>query len=129
MLTPNQVSRIIVDCAVRVHTRLGPGLFESVYETALEFELQKSGLQVQRQAPLPVIYEGIKMADGFRVDLLVERSVVVEIKSSELLAPVHYKQVLTYLRCAGLQIGLLLNFGEAHMKDGIKRIVNNFRED
>ena len=127
-MTANEISRVVVDCAVRIHTRLGPGLYESVYETLMVYELEKAGLRVQRQFPIPVVYDEIKMDDGFRGDLLVEGIVIVEIKSLEKLAPVHFKQVLTYLRCTGLQLGILLNFGEHQMKDGMKRIVNGLQD-
>jgi len=128
LMTANEISRVVVDCAVRIHTRLGPGLYESVYETLMVYELEKAGLRVQRQFPIPVVYDEIKMDDGFRGDLLVEGIVIVEIKSLEKLAPVHFKQVLTYLRCTGLQLGILLNFGEHQMKDGMKRIVNGLQD-
>ena len=122
----NQITGKVIDCAMRIHTRLGPGLYESVYETLLEYELQKAGLRVQRQVPIPVIYDDLKLPDGFRADLLVEGIVLVEIKSLETLASVHYKQVTTYLRCSELHVALLINFGEEHLRDGIKRIVNNY---
>ena len=104
---------------------MGPGLFESVYEECLYFELIHQGLHVERQKELPVVYKGIKMEVGFRTDLIVEHKVIVEIKSVELIAPVHQKQVLTYLRLTGSKLGLLVNFNEALIKDGIQRIVNN----
>jgi GxxExxY protein len=125
---PNEITGIAIDCAMRIHTRLGPGLYESVYETLREYELKKAGLQVRRQFPIPVVYDDIKMEDGFRGDLLVEDFVLVEIKSVETLAPVHYKQVLTYLRCADLRLGLLINFGSNQLKEGVRRIVNNLPE-
>ena len=124
----NELSGIVVDCAMKIHMTLGPGLYESVYETLLVYELEKRGLRVERQAPIPVVYDEIKFPDGFRADLIVEGILLVEIKSLEALANVHYKQVLTYLRCANLPLGLLLNFGEEQMKNGIKRIVNNLKE-
>lgn len=124
----NEVSGIVVDCSMRIHMKLGPGLYESVYETLLVYELEKRGLRVERQVPIPVIYDEIKMPDGFRADLIVEGVLLIEIKSVEQLAPVHFKQVLTYLRCANMPLGLILNFGEDQMKNGIKRVVNNLRE-
>ena len=127
-MTVNEVSRVVLDCAFKIHTRLGPGLYESVYETLLEYELRKAGLNVRRQVAIPVVYDDIKMDDGFRCDLLVEGCLLVKIKSLETLAPVHYKQVLTYLRCADLRLGIMINFGENMLKDGIKRIANNMPE-
>jgi GxxExxY protein len=124
-MTENELSKSIVNACFQIHTELGPGLFESVYEECLYYELVQQGLQVERQKELPVVYKGIKMEIGFRTDLLVERKVIVEIKSVELIAPVHQKQVLTYLRLTGLKLGLLINFNEALIKDGIQRIVNN----
>ena len=111
---------------MRIHTRVGPGLYESVYETLMEYEMQKSGLKVERQYPIPLVYDDLKFDDGFRADFLVEGCVIVEIKSLELLAPVHYKQVLTYLSCLDLQVALMINFGEEHLRNGIKRIVHKY---
>lgn len=122
----NQISGTILDACFHIHCALGPGLFESVYEEVLCYELTtKRGLFVQRQHPIPVIYDALKMELGFRADLIVERKVIVEIKSIDLLAPVHHKQLLTYLRLTGLKVGLLVNFNETLIKDGVKRIVNN----
>ena len=120
----DDITDIILDCAIRIHRDLGPGLFESVYETALERALTRRGLHVVRQHPISFEYEGVVFEDAFRADLFVEGQVIVEIKSIERLAPVHAKQVLTYLRLAGVRIGLLLNFGEGTLKDGLRRIVN-----
>ena len=116
----------IVDAAYKLHTRLGPGLLESVYEMVLAKELERRGLRVERQKTVSFQFDGMRFEDGFRVDLLVESVVVVELKSVENLAPVHSKQVLTYLRLLNLQVGLLLNFGAATMKEGMHRIVNNY---
>lgn len=121
----NQIASIIVDCAYHVHTKFGPGLFESVYEAALAYELEQKGMRILRQQKLPVIYEGVNLEEGFRVDLIVENKVIVEIKSIEALAPVHKKQLLTYLRLTGKKLGLLINFNVANIGDGIKRVVNN----
>ncbi len=123
-MTENELSKIIVNACYQIHTELGPGLFESVYEECLYFELVQRGLFVERQKELPVIYKSIKMEIGFRSDLIVEKKVIVEIKSQEGIAPVHQKQVQTYLRITGLKLGLLINFNEALIKDGIQRIVN-----
>jgi GxxExxY protein len=122
----NQVSGQIVDAAFHIHSKLGPGLLESVYEVILAKELQRRGFYVERQKPVPIEFEGLQFEEGFRADLIVEHVIVVELKSVEALAPVHYKQVLTYLRLLDYRLGLLINFGAAVLKDGIKRIVNNF---
>ena len=127
-MTENEIAKQIVDAAFKIHTTLGPGLLESVYETVLAFELEKRGLRVARQVAIPVQYEGILMEAGFRADLIVEDKVIVEIKSIEGVAAVHKKQLLTYLRLSGRRLGLLINFGEALIKDGITRLVNNLPE-
>jgi len=122
----NDITGEIVDAAIKIHNELGPGLFESVYEEILSFELEKRGLIIERQIPIPVHYENIKMEVGFRADLIVEKEVIVEIKSIDHIAPVHKKQVLTYLRLSNLKIGLLINFNEELLKNGITRLFNNF---
>ncbi len=124
-MTENEIATIIVDCCYKVHVALGPGLLESVYEEILTYELLKQGLKIKRQHPIPVVYETVKLDLGFRADLIVEDKVVIEVKSIEAIAPVHGKQVLTYLRLTKLKLGILVNFNEALIKDGIKRIVNN----
>lgn len=122
----NEISKIVLDIAFKVHNELGPGLFESVYETVLEHELiSKYNLNVQKQVGLPVIWENVKLELGFRADLIVENKVIIEIKSIEALAPVHHKQLLTYLKLTGMKLGMLINFNEALLKNGIKRIVND----
>jgi GxxExxY protein len=127
-MTENEVSREIVDAALKIHKAVGPGLYESVYETLLEYELQKRGLHVARQWPIPVVYDGLKLADGFRCDLIVENLVIVEIKSVEALAPVHFTQVLTYLRFADRRLGILVNFNVELLKEGLRRVVNKLPE-
>jgi len=122
----NEITSIIIEECIKIHSDLGPGLFESVYEEILYYRLTKRGIHVQKQAAIPVFYEEVKMDVGFRADLIVDNRVIVEIKSIEAIAPVHHKQVLTYLKLTGLKVGLLINFNEALLKDGIKRIVNNF---
>ncbi len=124
----NDIAKQIVDAAYKVHTTLGPGLLESVYETVLGYELVGRGLNVTRQAAIPVVYEQLSFDEGFRADLVVEDKVIVELKSVEKVAPVHKKQLLTYLRLADKRLGLLINFGEALIKDGITRIVNRLVE-
>ncbi|MCC7492356.1 MAG: GxxExxY protein [Fimbriimonadaceae bacterium] len=128
MADHNQISGTIVDAAYRLHTGLGPGLLESVYEAVLARDLARRGLDVERQKAVPIDYDGLHFDEGFRVDLLVEGLVVVELKSVEKLAPVHSKQLLTYLRLLDCRLGLLLNFGAPLMKDGIHRIVNNLNQ-
>ena len=124
-MNENEISKIVVDCCFKVHTQLGPGLLESVYEEVMSYELMKRGLKIERQKGVPVIYDNIKMELGFRADLIVDDKVIIELKSIEAIAPVHMKQLLTYLKLKGLKLGLLVNFNEALIKDGIKRIVNN----
>lgn len=121
----NEISGIIVDCVYHIHTRLGPGLLESVYEVVLEHELLKRGLSVVTQQPMPVVWENVKLDIGFRADMVVGGKVVVEIKSVEAVAPVHPKQLRTYLRLMDLKLGLLINFNVPLIKDGIIRVVNN----
>ena len=120
-----EIAREVVDSGYKVHTGLGPGLLESVYEVVLAKLLTDQGHNVERQKPIPVTFEGLRFDEGFRADLVVEGKLLVEIKSVENLTPVHGKQVLTYLRLLNLPLGLLMNFGAAIFKNGIKRIVNN----
>jgi GxxExxY protein len=127
-MTENEIARVVVDCCYRIHTRLGPGLLESVYEAVLEYELKKRGLQVARQVPIPVVYDDLVFDEGFRADLLVNSLVLLELKSVEKTAPVHRKQTLTYLKLTGLKLGLLINFGAPLIKDGIVRLVNRLPE-
>ncbi len=121
----NRLATQIVDAAYQVHTTLGPGLLESVYEAALAYELESRGLKFARQQPMPVQYGALQLDEGFRADLVVEDKIIVELKSLENLAPVHKKQVLTYLRMTGMRLGLLISFGAPLIKNGIVRIVNN----
>jgi len=127
-MNENELPRVILDAAFSVHTKLGPGLLESVYEAVLAYELGKRGVTVSRQVAIPIRYDELVFEEGFRADLLVEGKVVVELKSLEKLLPVHAKQVLTQLRLSGHRLGLLLNCGEVHLKDGIERIVNRLPE-
>jgi GxxExxY protein len=120
----NGIATLVVDRCLRIHRTLGPGLLESVYEEVLFYELGKDHLECQRQVEIPVVYEGIKMEIGFRADLVVERKVILELKSVENILPVHKKQLLTYLKLTGMKLGLLINFNEALIKEGIIRIVN-----
>ena len=123
-MTENEIATEIVDAAFRIHTMLGPGLLESVYDAVLAHELGRRGFRFVRQQPIPVVYEGFRIEAGFRADLIVEDKVIVEIKSVEIIHPVHRKQLLTYLRLADKRLGLLINFNVALIKDGIVRVVN-----
>jgi GxxExxY protein len=125
MMTENEISKIIVNTCFNIHVELGPDLLESVYEEILYYELKCQGISVKRQKAIPVIWKDIKMEIGFRADLIVEDKVIVELKSVESIAPVHPKQLLTYLRITELKLGLLINFNEKLIKNGITRIVNN----
>ncbi len=127
-MTENEIAQQIVDAAYKIHTRLGPGLLESVYEAVLVYELRQRGLRVDNQVPVPVVYEAVKLEIGYRADLVVEDKVIVELKSVEHIAPVHLKQLLTYLRLADKRLGLLINFGDALIKNGISRVVNKLKE-
>lgn len=124
----NEIAREIVDAAFHIHKALGPGLLETVYEVVLARELEKRGLSVVRQQPVAIIFDDLKFDEGFRADLIVQDKVIVELKSVEQIAPVHKKQLLTYLRLADKRLGLLINFGSAVIKDGISRIVNGLDE-
>ncbi len=120
------ITRRIIGAAIEVHRHLGPGLLESAYEKCLAFELRERGLKVEEQKPLPVTYKGVTLECGYRLDLIVEDAVVVEVKAIEQLAPIHDAQMLSYLRISGKHVGLLLNFHVRVLKDGLKRIVNEF---
>ena len=124
-MTENELSKIIVDTCYRIHFELGPGLFESVYEKILQFELKQKGLTVSQQQAIPVIWKEKKLNHGFRADLIVQNKVLIEVKSVEAIAPVHKKQVLTYLKLTNIKLGLLINFNEPLIKTGITRVVNN----
>lgn len=121
----NELSYKIIGVALKMHSTLGPGLLESVYETALAHDLTESGLSLKRQIALPFVYKDIKMEAGFRIDLLVNEKVIIEIKSIDALAPVHFAQTLTYLKLSELKLALLINFNVKSLKEGIHRIVNN----
>ena len=123
-MTENEIAKIVVDSALRIHKALGPGLLESAYEELLVFELIKQGLQIDRQKSIGMIYDDVKLDIGFRADILVNNKLIIEIKSVDEIAPVHYKQLLTYLRLLDFRLGLLINFNEALIKDGIHRVVN-----
>ena len=122
----DDVTGVIIDASMQIHRDLGPGLLESVYETLLACELQRRGMHVERQCLIGFSYKGVAIDNAFRADLLVQGVVIVEVKSLERLAPVHPRQLLTYLRLTNLRVGLLLNFGGETMKEGLKRVVNDF---
>src|SRR4051812_42290231 len=127
-LTENEISKEIVDAAFKIHTKLGPGLLESVYEVVLAHELKRRGLNVVRQVPVPIVWDEIQFEEGYRLDLLVEDKVVVEVKSVESVERVHKKQLLTYLRLLNKRLGILVNFNEELIKDGISRVANGLEE-
>lgn len=124
-MTENEISYKIIGAALEIHKNIGPGLLESVYENALAYELNEIGMNVKQQIPMPFVYKGVKQDVGYRIDLLVNDKVVIEVKSVENLAPVHYARTLTYLKLSGLKLGLLINFNSRILKEGIHRIVNN----
>ena len=124
-MTENELSRIVFDCALKVHQSLGPGLLESAYEECLYYELSKKGLNVEKQKPLPLIYEEVKLDVGYRIDIIVENKLIIEIKSVEALNDVHFAQLLTYLKLTNCKLGLLINFNVSLIKNGVKRVVNN----
>lgn len=127
-MTENELAAIVVDACYRIHTGMGPGLLESVYEIVLAKELERRGLRVQRQVPVLVVWEDMVFEEGFRADIIVEDKLIIELKSVENIVPVHSKQLLTYLRLTNKRLGLLVNFGDVLIKNGIKRIVNNLPE-
>ncbi len=122
-MTENEISKIVFECGLKIHRALGPGLLESVYEECLNYELLKSSLFVERQKPLPVVYENIKLETGFRADFLIEKKLVLEIKAVECLHDIHLAQVFTYLKFSGCKLGLLINFNSLLFKEGVKRVI------
>jgi GxxExxY protein len=128
-MTENEIGKIVVDCAIRLHIELGPGLLESVYEVLLAHMLRERGLRVDRQVPVPIEFHGLRFEEGFRADIIVENKVILELKSVESVNKAHKKQVLTYLKLTGYKLGYLLNFGEELMKDGIFRVLNSYFEE
>ena len=128
-MNENEIGKVVVDAAVKVHRELGPGLLETVYEVVLARELELRGLRVERQVAVPIVYGGIRFEEGFRADIIVEGKVILELKSVEQLTKVHGKQAFTYLKLKGLKLGFVLNFGANLMKDGIERVVNGLAEE
>jgi GxxExxY protein len=123
-MNEDEIGKLVINASMKIHTALGAGLLEGIYETCLAYELEKQGLLVKRQAALPIVYEGLKLENAFRIDILVDDKVVVELKAIDNLLPVHTAQLLSYLKLGKYKLGYLLNFNVAHMKDGIKRMVN-----
>ena len=124
-MTENEISYKVIGAAIDLHKQLGPGLLESVYENTLAYELRELGLNVEQQVAMPLVHKEVKMDCGYRLDLIVERTIIIEIKSVKTLVPVHFAQTLTYLKLSGIKLGLLINFNTAVLKDGIHRIANN----
>ena len=124
-MTENEISRIVVNCALKVHRQLGPGLLESAYQECLMYELKNQGLVVEKEKPMPLVYDTVKLDIGYRMDLLINNKLIIEIKSVESLNDVHLAQILTYLKLSECKLGLLINFNVALIKNGIKRVVNN----
>jgi len=125
-MNENEITEIVIGCAIKVHKAIGPGLLESAYETCLDFELSKTQLEIERQKPLPLIYEEVKLDCGYRLDFMVNKKVIIEIKSVDSLNDIHLAQVLTYLRLSECKVGLLINFNVVKLMNGLKRIVNNY---
>ena len=124
-MTENELSKIVFDCALKVHQNLGPGLLENAYEACLFYELKKTGLFVEKQKSLPLMYEEVKLDIGYRIDIIIENKLILEIKSVEALNDVHFAQLLTYLKLTNCKLGMLINFNVTLIKNGIKRVVNN----
>ena len=124
-MTENEISYMIIGAAIDLHKDVGPGLLESAYENALAYDLRELGFEVRQQVPMPFIYKDVKQDIGYRIDLMVNNKIIIEIKSIELLAPVHFAQTLTYLKLSGLKLALLINFNSKLLKNNIHRIVNN----
>ena len=123
-MNENEISRVILDAAFRLHSAVGPGLLEKAYDACLAYELRSAGLDVRTQVPLPLIYKEVKLDTAYRLDLLVNDLVVIELKSVDLLAPIHQAQLISYLKLSGKRLGILINFNVVHLKHGIKRVVN-----
>ncbi|MBT3337860.1 MAG: GxxExxY protein [Anaerolineae bacterium] len=127
-MTENEIAKIVVDAAFKVHVALGPGLFESVYQRAMIYELRNRKLKIVAEHPISVIYDGVNLGESFRADIIVDNKVILELKSVEHIAKVHKKQLLTYLRLADIRLGLLINFGAPLIKHGITRVANRLQE-
>ncbi|KFC22725.1 GxxExxY protein [Epilithonimonas lactis] len=125
-MTENELSKIVFDAGLKIHKKLGPGLFETVYEECLFYELQKQGLKVEKQIVLPIVYEELKISNAFRIDILVESKLILEIKAVEFINPSHKAQLLTYLKMTNCKLGLLINFNEETFRAGVSRIINGY---
>lgn len=123
-MTENQLTQIIIGCAINIHKQLGPGLLESAYQECLAYELEGAGLSIKREVPMPIVYKEVKLNHGYRIDILVENKIVIEIKSVDSLNDIHLAQTLTYLRLGKFKLGLLLNFNTPVLKKGIRRVIN-----
>ncbi|MCD0464044.1 GxxExxY protein [Flavobacterium sp. ENC] len=124
-MTENELSKVVFNCSLKVHQTLGPGLLESAYEECLYYELKKTGLEIEKQKPLPLIYEEVRLDIGYRLDIIIENKLILEIKAVDALNEIHFAQLLTYLKLTNCKLGLLINFNVALIKNGIRRIVNN----
>ena len=124
-MTENEISNKVIGAAIDIHKSIGPGLLESAYENALAYDLTKLGFEVRQQVPMPFMYKNVKQDVGYRIDLLVNKKLIIEVKAVETLAPVHYAQLLTYLKLSGIKLGLLINFNSKVLKNSIHRVVNN----
>lgn len=127
-MTENEIAKVVVDATYTIHREIGPGLLESAYEAMMAFELRDRGLSIERQVEIPVCYRGVRVDEAFRADLIVNQKLIVELKSVERVAPVHKKQLLTYSRLTDMKLGLLINFGQALLKDGVSRVVNGLED-
>lgn len=125
-MSENEITEVVIGCAIKVHRSLGPGLLESAYEECMDYELRKTIVGIERQKPLPLIYEEVKLNCGYRLDFMANKKVIIEIKSIEALTDIHLAQILTYLRLSGCKVGLLINFNVLKLTDGLKRVVNNY---
>ncbi len=125
-MTENEITEVVIGCAIKVHRSLGPGLLESAYEECMDYELRNTILEIERQKPLPLVYEEVKLDCGYRLDFMVNKKVIIEIKSIEALNDIHLAQILTYLRLSGCKVGLLINFNVLKLTNGLKRVVNNY---
>ncbi len=125
-MTENEITEVVIGCAIKVHRSLGPGLLESAYEECMDYELRNTILEIERQKPLPLIYEKVKLDCGYRLDFMANKKVIIEIKSIEALNDIHLVQILTYLRLSGCKVGLLINFNVLKLTNGLKRVVNNY---
>lgn len=128
-MTENELAKLVIDLCIKIHKTFGPGLLESAYEECLAYELRQRNISFQRQVSVPLVYEGVELGEGFRADMVVEGKLIIELKSVAELQPVSYSQLLTYLRLTNIKLGLLINFGQRRMIDGIRRVVNGLSQE